>query len=508
MAEAPGAPRAPEQRALDALWAEIKAERDRRTARVNGKNKHSTVAEMKARREMLQGAESEDGATWYEQNAFWNTSFRKGAVNLTSRTYAEKDEAVRLWKAYQELNPRSRTNIKKRAIDRIETDAEKKAKNVAKNGHNSDLERELLNASAVEVNSTTLVHARVLMKQTNADAVFRTSNMLTNDLVELYIRWQHKTCSDVRTSIDERAGEYQQRQYAFASVLGYDKCLVVCECKKDGAIFVAYGKDIDEKYRLNKLTITLSARDVPRLGLKKGEPKLDYKPWLEYMGKGPSARIKLAHRLKKECDRDVLPRCTFAEADAEMSHANVVEEAGIQYFIRAVFGGIAPDNDPRWNDLPLYMQHKPHIYMLTMKDGDVVAYPEHRQCGESDLCLYRHAHNYERMETMQGKTVHTATGGLGLHANLHYKKGDNDWYFMVYQSNDTFHYWLFSEAEMLARKIVGTGKEEGFTVYMTDQPCKKIHRNGHAWTIREHRSMPLPAPSPSQSQASCSTDLP
>ena len=512
MAEASGAP-APEQRALDAVLEELRAERDRRKKCNKHVFKLSPLDRNKKRelrRQTLKNAKSDDGATWYDDQVHWKTqiTYKSENIMLTSHTFAEKKEAIRLWNEFQQINPASRTNIKKRAADRMEAVADQKTKNVAKHGHQSDLERELLNASVEKVNSTTLVDALVLMKLTTADAVFRIPSMLTENLVKLYIRWQHKTCTNIIVQADKRCAGYCQRMYSFADVMGYLHCLVVFECKSDGAIFVAYGKDINEKHGCNTLQITLSARDVPQLGLKRGDPKLDAKPWLEFLGTGPGARIQLAHRLKEECNRNVLPQCSYAEADAEFMNEHAVEEQGFRYFIQCVFGGIAPNNDPRWNDLPPNMQHKPHIYMLTCKDGDVIAYPEDKQVSKTDLYLYRRAHNYKRRVTMQGKTVHSSHRQNGLHAWLHYEKGDNDLYFMVCWSCQMFHWWIFTEAEMFEHKLIGTGKVENIYVYMTDKPCTKHHRNGHAWTICKHRSMPLPAPSPSQSQASCSTDLP
>ena len=99
--------------------------------------------------------------------------------------------------------------------------------------------------------------------------------------------------------------------------------------------------------------------------------------------------------------------------------------------IQHKYGGIVPDTDTAWNDVPKYMRDKRHIYMLTAKRYDVVAYPE-VVAEKTDLYIYRKVSNYTKRETMKCKTVKPSNGN-GMSARLrtsggraNFMRGDND----------------------------------------------------------------------------------
>ena len=438
-------------------------------------------------RGVFKDPKSVTGATWVPNpkrgKPHYHTSImvEPNTIHMISYSDVEKDEALRLYWAIQHANPISLTNKKKRKAEREAANAEKRAKDLETQGDNCALERELLTNTKDAVTGGVLSFI-VLMLQTTADALFRTIDMPKDK----YMREQHKTCSKIH---ETKAG---QRSYDFNHVTGYSKCLVVCECKADGAIFVAYGDDIDEAYKIrtdDKLKINI--------GKYTDEPVLENKPWLHYLGKGPGVHAKLKQRLVDECGKDKLPLCSIAEANSELGKDHATEEAGIKCWIRTKFGGIVPDDDPRWLELPQHWQDNKHIYCLT-ENGDVVAYPEHVQQGKTDLFVHRKMLNYENPEKWQCKSAcpesgqnglyvrMTTSNGSGLPKSNTYKAGDNDFYLVTRVSEDKFHYWEFTDAEMVQHGYVGTGLT-AFVVYTKDAPAER--KRGNAWTVENHRSV-------------------
>ena len=460
------------------------AERDRRKAATKrGENRHGEFKDPK----------SVKGATWDPKWIRYDTKIEVGSstINLLSYSDADKDEALRLYWAVINTKPTSRTNQRKRKAEREAANAEKRARNVETYGDCPGLEREVLTKTKDAVSGGVLSFI-VLMLQTKADALFRTTDMPKDK----YMREQHKTCSKIQV---EKSGK---RSYQFGHVTGYAGCLVVFECKADGAIFVARGDDIDEAYKLlsgDKLTITINKNDVKSSGKKKGEPYVEKKPWLHYLGKGPGVHAKLKQRLVDECGKDKLPMCSFAEANSELGKKSATEEAGIKHWIRTEFGGIVPKDDPRWLKLKQEWQDKKHIYKLT-ENGDVVAYPEHVQNGKTDLFVFRKMLDYENPEKWQCKSACPLSGTNGLEVSMRtnngygqrksntYKAGDNDFYLVTRVSEDKFHYWKFTDAEMVKHGYVGTGLT-GFMVYTKDAPAKS--KRDHAWTVENHCSVAL-----------------
>lgn len=482
-----------------AFWeavAAFRAEHERRTERVNGKMKRSTAAELKARRAQFKDPQSvKPGATWYDKHVYYKTTINTGTewLTLISYTDAEKQKALRLYWAVVNANPTSVSNKQKRKAELLEANAPKRAKAVEKYGDTSALERELLNADVDAINKISAVLALVLMLQTLADALFRTASMPAHK----YKRWQHKTCRRIKV---KKGGT---RRYKFGDVMGYAQCLVVLECKADGAMFCAYGDDIDKKHKSKTLEITISKNDVKKSGRVKNEPYLKNKPWLEYLGKGPEARVNLAKRLEEECKSDRLPLCSIREANSELNGKHATEENGIKLWMQAKRGGIAADDDSRWDELPAFMRNKRHIYMLTHQ-GDVIAYPEHSAQGKTDIYIYTRKSNYTRHRTVQFKTASVMKGQNGFRVHMRtnsgtidgvqqksntYKKGDNNLYIIVRPPTKNlklFHWWTFTEAEMLKHKYIGEGCSQGFMVYRKDKPCDGEYV--HAWTDRKHRS--------------------
>ena len=429
------------------------------------------------------------GATWRPNQWCYHTQInvRSSNINLYSYSDADKEVALRLYWAVQHTNPNSLTNKKKRKAEREAANADKRVRDLETYGDNSALEREVLTKTTEAMTSGGVISFIVLMLQTKADALFRTTDMPKDK----YMREQHKTCSKIYVA---KNGE---RSYRFGQVTGYAGCLVVFECKDDGAIFVAYGDDIDEGYK----TRTSDSLNII-IGKYTDEPVLENKPWLHYLGKGPGVHAKLKQRLVDECGKDKLPLCTIAEANSELGGSNATEEAGIKLWIRERFGGIVPDDDPRWLELPQHWQDNKHIYMLTEKNRDVVAYPERVQQGKTDLLVYRKMLDYENPERWQHKSAcpMSNTNGLcvGMTTNYGkingkrqpgintYKAGDNDFYLVTRVSEDKFHYWEFTDAEMVQHGYVGTGLT-AFVVYTKDAPC--ACKTQHAWTVEKHYSV-------------------
>ena len=467
----------PKKKKLDPYREAVEALHAERKRRVAMKKKiHGVFKDPK----------SVTGATWHpgsiRRRAYYHTTINDGTnyINIRSYSDVEKDETLRLYWAFQNANPNSLTNKKKRKAEREAANAEKRAGDVETYGDNCALERELLTQTRDAVTGGVLSFL-VLMLQTKADALFRTIDMPKDK----YMREQHKTCSKIYES------KRGQRSYFFNDVMGYAGCLVVFECKEDGAIFVAYGDDIDKAYTTHiydHLTITI--------GKYTDEPVLKNKPWLTYLGKGLGVHAKLTQRLVDECGKDKLPLCSIAEANSELNKNHATEEVGIQLLIQTEFGGIVPKDDPRWLELKQEWQDKKHIYLLT-ENGDVVAYPEHAQNGKTDLLVFRKMLDYENPEKWQCKSARPKSDVNGLQVNMTTangrgqrksntsKAGDNDFYVVTRVSKDKFHYWKFTDAEMVKHGYVGTGLA-GFVVYTKDAPAES--ERGNAWTVEKHRS--------------------
>ena len=458
----------------DALNAFI-AERDRRKA-IEG-----------MRRGEIKDPKTIKGASWNPEQKRYETKINLSGVlyHLKSYSDVEKNVAVQLYWNFMNAKPGSLTNKRKHREEIESANAEKRAKNIESRGGNCALERELLTNTAEAMTSGGVISFIVLMLQSKADALFRTADMPKDK----YKREQHKTC----TKIYENSRGH--RRYKFNSVTGYTDCLVVFECKEDGATFAARGDDIDKAFadvKTPMLEILLN---------KTGEPVLGNKEWLSYLGKGDEARINLEKRLKKECMDDTLPSCTISEANSELGKHHATEEEGIKYLIQTEFGGIVSDDDPAWNALPSHMHGKRHIYMLTKKNGDVVAYPEYVAQGKTDLLVYQKAHNYENPEKWQCKTA-SFMNCNGFNVNMRnsygkvdgkarqtnkYNKNDNDMYVILRPPKDggVFHYWKFTEAEMIQHGYI-CGDLGTFVVYTKDAPPER--KMAHAWTVRNHYS--------------------
>jgi hypothetical protein len=485
---------------LEEAVAAARAERDRRKAIKKKPDKEDRRA-LHARKGKV------DGASWVDTKtnpAHYCTSIKYGAGNIKLRSYtdAELDVARDLYAAVRAANPKSWQNKRKRKATRAAANASKRAKDVATRGDNSDLERRMLNAVELAVNTPSLAFL-VLMLPSRADALFRTNGMPKGQ----YITEQHKTTAKLHTSNGSR-------QYQFQHIKDYNG-LVVFECAEDGAVFVARGTDVDAVATKDGfLHIT---RDK-----KTDEPLLGSRPGITYLGTREKAHAALAKRLLAECQKvedkafDALPLYTMAQANAELASAHKVEERGIQGWIRHVCGGIAEGTV--WTGLPKRMQRKPHIYMPIngaemIHDlpfgaaGDVVAYPEHTQFGKVDMLYFTKASRYTEYFKLQFKTAQRKSG-IGFEVNMAlndghdngkqvvsntYRKGHNDFYVAVLPpeaaagANGEFHCWTLSEAEMLAKNYIGDDARSSFMVYKKSAPC--AHKGTvHAWTVDTHRA--------------------
>jgi hypothetical protein len=478
----------------------FKAARDKRKA-INKRKWRSKTAVAAARAEYIEKGAVAD-ATWRDAKSYYQTTINDGAdqINLLSYTHAEAQEAALLLQAVKAANPVSLPNQRARAAARTLARAPKRAKDLEIHGDSCNLERRLLNAVAKAVTERDeRLTMLVLMLQTNADALFRMAGMDA----KLYIREQHKTCT-----ITERKDGV--RGYMFAAVTGYTNCLVVCECEDDGALFVARGAALHAAFE------NRSSKDLfINIDKKTGEPMLAKKPFLDYLGKGAAARDVLAEHLAWECYQAInklpnaLPLCTMAQANAELSKDHAVEEAGNQLLIAHAHGGIVDATDPLWKDVPddwrATLRAKPHIYMLT-GCGDIMAYPEHIAQGKSDLYLFTKASGYVTRRGKQCKTAQAIAGHNGYRVNMcsndgkdggvqqkgnTYEDGDNHEYTVTLPPEAAggtpgeFHWWTFTNAEMLEHNYIGPGASAAFYVYKASAPAKQ--KKGHAWTVGKHQ---------------------
>jgi hypothetical protein len=444
-------------------------------------------------------------ATWVDAKSRYETIINDGAgvIALRSYTHAEAQEAARLLQAVKAANPVSLSNQRARMAARTLARAPTRAAGLARNGHGLNLERRLLNAVAEAVmQRDERLTMLVLMLQTNADALFRMAGMDA----KLYIREQHKTCT-----IRERKNGC--RRYVFAAVTGYKNCLVVCECEDDGALFVARGAALDAAFE------NRSSKDLKiTIGKKTGEPMLAKKPFLDYLGKGAAARDVLTEHLAWECYQainklpDALPLCTMAQANAELSKDHAVEEAGNQGWLTHACGGVVDASDPLWENVPddwrATLCAKPHIYML-VGCGDIIGYPEHDAQGKSDRHRFTKASGYVTRRDMQFKTAQAVAEQNGYLVNLcsadgkdggvqqtgnTYADGNNHEYTVTLPPEAAggtpgeFHWWTFTNAEMLEHNYIGPNACTAFYVYKASAPCaKNMGEKGHAWTVGKHR---------------------
>ncbi len=498
---APAAPAQPD--ALTIAAAAARAERDTRKA-MKMENRHG---------ELTPPSEPVDGATWVvpkklkDGKPHYCTIIHIGAEKIYLKSYsdAEKEKAVKLWKAVQDANPTSFTNQRKRKAEREAANAEKRAKDVETHGDNCKLERDVLNANEKALTSDGVLVFLVLMLQTVADAVTRIAAMPK----DTYLRVQEKTTGKIKERGDGK------REYQFNDVTGYSTCLMVFQCQADNATFVAYGNDVEDAFKTRKsdnFSVTISKHDNKKRGWVKDEPILDCMPWLTYLGKGNEAYVNLQQWLVEQCEKKTpslrvnssLPLCTIREANSELGKNHAKEESGIKAHILVEHGGIVPENDPRWKGLDPRWQRNKHIYMLTEKHGDVVAYPEHTQNGKVDIYVYLKKYNYEVYEKWQYKTagpisrqngslvnMRTANG-RGLTPSNTYEDGDNDLYCAVRIDGNVVHYWTLTNAEMLEKNYIGEGAPGSFYVYKKNKKCAKVRTRGltrgHAWTWEKHRS--------------------
>ena len=486
-----GAAATPSPAPPDALAIAVAAARTERDDR--------KAMKMEDRRGKLTPSQPVDGTKWrvrkHGGKPHYHTIIHIGAgkIDLRSFSDAEKEKAVKLWKAVQRAKPTSRTNTRKRKAEREAKHAAKRAKDVEKMGDSCQLERDVLNANRKALTKDGVLDYRVLMLQTLADAVVRIAAMPKG----MYLRKQEKTCGKIQLFKNGK------RRYLFNDVTGYANCLMVFQCQADNATFVAYGDDVEEAFKTRKcakLGINISMHDDEEAGWVKDEPILDTKPWLTYLGKGDEAYVKLQRWLVEQCEKKTppMPLCTIAEANSELGKKSAKEEAGIKAHIQAEHGGIVPDNDPHWKELPQHWRDNSHIYMLTEKQGDVVAYPEDSQNGKTDIYVYLKAYDYKRRQKWQYKSARLLSVENGLYVDMctnsgkgqpksnSYKDGDNDFYCAVCIDGTTVHYWTFSNAEMVEHTYIGKGAPSAFYVYTKDTRCAV---NGkHAWTWEKHRS--------------------
>ena len=463
----------------------VRVERDRRIVM----NKDGT------RQHGFANLPAENGNGWLlfhqsSDHSYFQTTFhfydgtKKDRINLYALNDDEREINLQLKAEFKDAKHNSHHNRRKRKAEVLDANVEKRAKNLETHGDNCNLERRLLNLWPPRCALRSLAFL-VLMLATKADALFR------NDALPpgMYMREQHKTCGKIQVRADG------QRVYEFGHVTGYDGCIVVFECEEDGAIFWAFGDAVNEAYKTRKstkLNITI--------GVKDGQPCLKKKPWLHYLGKGDEAKRRLPRVLESMCNDHALPLCTMRQANKELGPSSALEQANIKRWIRVKYGGLALDDDPRWFQLKPHWQQNRHIYQLT-RSGHVMAYPEHDQNGKTDLHVYAPDDGYRTKLRVQCKSAHVNGEQNGLQVCMEtkcgkdgkkqlkknvYMDGDNDLYVVHNYDPETreFHYWEFTNAEMVAMRYIGEGAADAFYVY------KQTNRTSdawpHAWTWKKH----------------------
>ena len=488
--------------ALAIAAAAARAERDDRKAATKAGEDRSEGG--------LTPSQPVDGAKWVPNHGkpHYTTHILTGAEDVTLNSYsdAEKEKAVKLWEAVQRAKPTSLTSQRKRKAEREAANAEKRAKDVETHGDDSKRERDVLNANRKALTVDGVLVFLVLMLQTVADALVRIASMLEH----MYLRVQQKTCGKIQVHKNGK------REYQFKDVTGYANCLMVFQCQADNATFVADGDDVDEAFETrgsDQINITISMHDNKKKGWKKDEPILDCWPCLTYLGKGDEAYVKLQRWLVKQCEKKTpslrinssMPLCTFDEANSELGEDSAKEKASIEAHIEVEYGGVVPHDDLRWKELPQHWQDNPHIYKLTEKQGDVVAYPEHDAQGKTDIYVYLKTYDYKKYETWQYKPATPpesgkngsyvgmcTTNGKGQPGANTYKDGDNDFYCVVRIDGNVVHYWTFTNAEMVEHTYIGEGASSSFTVYTKDRRCAVDGK--HAWTWKKHRNAVIKPP--------------
>ena len=470
----------------------VREERDRRS-RLEMKDRPGGFVNLPTENGKGWQVDQKKGACPRFQTIFhFYTDTKRDTVTLRAYNDNEMKINLQLKAEFDDAKFNSHYNKRKRKADVLDANAEKRAKNVETFGDNSNLERRLLNLWPSRCALRSLAFL-VLMLATKADALFRTDALPPN----WYMREQHKTCGKIFVHANGK------REYVFKDVTDYDGCIVVFECEEDGAVFWAYGDAVNEAYETREsedLKITISKKD--------NQPCLKKKPWLHYLGNDDEAKRRLPRVLASMCNKRLLPLCTMRQANEEIGPEQATEEANIKRWIRVRYGGLALDDDPRWLELPQDWQDKKHIYMLT-RSGHVIAYPEDDQNGKTDLHVYAPDYNYAQKLRLQCKSAHVICEKKGLQVcmgtkcgvdgkkqltkNL-YNDGDNDLYSVHYYDPATreFHYWEFTNAEMVEHTYIGEGAAECFYVY------KQTNRIStgfpHAWTWEKHVWATLMAP--------------
>ena len=462
----------------------VRAERDRRK-RLKRKDRPSGFANLPAKTGNGWRLTHTDG----ERPRFTtNFNFHNGTKNDQVTLYAyndpEREMNLQLKAEFEDAKFNSHFNKRKRKAEVLNANAEKRAKNVETYGDSSNRERRLLNLWPPRCALRSLTFL-VLMLATKADALFR------NDALPpgMYMREQHKTTGKIKKPSSGN------RHYKFGQVTGYDGCIVVFECEEDGAVFWAFGDAINEAYEnvsWDSLHITISAID--------GEPYLKNKPWLHYLGKGEKAKRKLPKLLDWMCNERRLSLCMMHQANEELGPSHAHEQANIKRWIRFKYGGLARDDDPRWLELPQDWHDKKHIYMLT-RSGHVIAYPEDDQNGKTDLYIYSPDDGYRTKLRVQCKSARVIGEQKGLLVYMLascgridseqlkknvYNDGDNDLYVVHYYDPKTreFHYWEFTNAEMVENRYIGEDAADAFNVYKSTNRISDAYP--HAWTWEKH----------------------
>ncbi|MEL0187753.1 MAG: hypothetical protein VXA08_02930 [Alphaproteobacteria bacterium] len=436
------------------------------------------------------------------------TDTKKDIITLYAYNDAEMKINLQFKAEFDAAKFNSWHNRRKRKAELLDANAEKRAKNIETHGDNSNLERRLLNLWPPRCALRSLEFL-VLMLATKADALFR------NDALppDMYMCQQHKTCGKIQKLSSGT------RRYQFSDITGYDGCIVVFECEEDGAVFWAFGNAVNKAYETREsdgLKITISKNDNENKGWKMGEPILDEKPWLNYLGRGDRAKRRLPKLLERMCNERRLPLCTMRQANKELGPSSAFEEANNKRWIRVKYGGLARDDDPRWLELPQDWQDKKHIYMLT-RSGHVIAYPEDNQLGKTDLYEYSPDDGYAQKLRVQCKPAHVVNSEQkGLLVGMAtpcgridgkrqwkntYKDGDNDLYSVHYYDPETreFHYWEFTNAEMVEHTYIGEGAADAFDVYTQNNRISEAFP--HAWTWEKHVWATLMAPATNDAHA-------
>ena len=259
---------------------------------------------------------------WDDRYAQYQTSVSlKGMqVTLTSRSFAEAEEASRIAQAAADACD-SHHARRKRKADWLQAHAAERASNLARYGDTCAKERRLL--LDLRDKLAALGHGKlqiyVLPDGAHADALYRTDDMPE----DAWLQWQHKTCAQLTSQYDKRCGLAYER-WDFRHMNGYAGMIIVCQCELDGKLWLLDGA----QYASHKGTVAI-------YWVKKTQAP----------SRQPVSLEELCASLLQNCTTaatrlpEAMPTVTRRDAELSLGRTQAVERVGILAFVEHILGG-------------------------------------------------------------------------------------------------------------------------------------------------------------------------